>query len=57
MENVNKLKGSGIYVNEDFSKETLEIRRELWRDVKRLRDEGKYAVIQYDKIVTHDFKK
>ena len=57
MENVNKLKGSGIYVNEDFSKETLEIRRELWKDVKRLRDEGKYAVLQYDKIVTHDFKK
>ena len=24
-ENVNKLKGSGIYINEDFSKETLEI--------------------------------
>ena len=58
MENVNKLKGSGIYVNKDFSKETLEIRRELWKDVKRLRDEeGKYAVLQYDKIVTHDFKK
>ena len=57
MENVNKLKWSGIYVNEDFSKETLEIRRELWKDVKRLRDEWKYAVLQYDKIVTHDFKK
>ena len=54
--NVNKLKNSGIYVNEDYCKERTDRRKELWKEVKLLRDQGKYAVIQYDRIVQHDFK-
>ena len=55
--NVNKLKESGIYINEDFCKETTDRRKELWKEVKVLRDQGKYAVIRYDRIVQHDFKR
>ena len=43
-------------VREDFSKEAVEIRKKLWDQVKKLREDGKYAVIKYDKIVTRDFR-
>nr|XP_047137525.1 uncharacterized protein LOC124814025 [Hydra vulgaris] len=51
------LRGTGIYVNEDFAKETMESRRMLWEEVKKLRLEAKYAVIKYDKIVSREFRK
>ena len=47
-----KLKGKDIYINEDYSKETLEIRKENWQTVKRLRSQGTYAYLVYDRIVT-----
>ena len=40
-----KLKGQNIYINEDFSKETMDIRKEKWKSVKSLRSQGKYAVL------------
>ncbi|XP_065640541.1 uncharacterized protein LOC136073104 [Hydra vulgaris] len=50
------LKGTGIYMNEDFAQETIEHRRKLWEEVKKLRSEGKYAILKYDKIFSRDFK-
>ena len=47
-----KIKGKKIYINEDYSKETLEIRKENWQTVKRLRSQGTYAYLVYDRIVT-----
>ena len=50
-ENIKKgrrLKNTGIYINEDFPKETTEIRKRFWELVKQLRDQGKYAIIKYD---------
>ena len=53
-----KLKGQNIYSNEDFSKKTMNIRKEKWKSVKSLRSQGKYAVLVYDKIVvTGNFRK
>ena len=46
-----KLKGQNIYINEDFSKETIDIRKEKRKSVKSLRSQGKYAISVYDKIV------
>ena len=44
------------YFKEDFSKETLEIRKRLWDEVVRLREEeGKFAVINYDRIYSRSF--
>ena len=46
-----KLKGQSIYINEDFSKETMDIRKDKWKSVKLLRSQGKYAILVSDKIV------
>ena len=46
-----KLKGQSIYINEDFSKETMDIRKDKWKSVKLLRSQGKYAILVYDEIV------
>ncbi|XP_065684372.1 uncharacterized protein LOC136096733 [Hydra vulgaris] len=54
---VKQLKGTGIYINEDFAQETIYHRRKLWEEVKKLRSEGKYAILKYDKIFTRGFKK
>ena len=43
LRNVHKLKGSVIFMNEDFSKQTTDLRKELWKEVKQLRSEGKIA--------------
>ena len=52
LKNCRKLKGTNIFVNEDFSQETLEPRRELWKEVKRLREEeDKIAYLNYRSIV------
>ena len=50
MKNAKNLKDTGIYINEDYSNETMAIRKELWSKVKQLRLEGKFAVIKYDRI-------
>ena len=47
-----KLKGTNININEDYSKETLEIRKEKWKEVKELRKNGTYAILVYGKVVT-----
>ena len=57
LKNARKLKGTGIFINEDYSRETMELRKKLWSGVLRLRQEGKFAVLQYDRIVQHDFRK
>ena len=52
LKNCRKLKGTNIFVHEDFSQETLEHRRELWKEVKRLREEeDKIAYLNYRSIV------
>ena len=51
LKKANQLKGTGYYINEDFSKETLETRKENWKKVKKLRESGKYAVLVYNKVV------
>ena len=45
-----KLKGKNIFMNEDFCQPT-DHRKELWKEVKRLREEGKIGYIQYRFIV------
>ena len=54
LKNAHKLKGTDIYINEDYSYETTEIRRKLWNDVLKLRLEGKFAILRYDKIIQRD---
>ena len=47
-----KLKGSNNFINKDFSKQTTDLRKELWRKVKQLHSEGKIAYLNYRTVVT-----
>ena len=45
LRNAKKLKGKNIFINEDFCQATLDHRKELWKEVKLLREEGKTAYL------------
>ena len=51
LKNTKKLKGKNIVINEDFCQATLDHRKELWKEVKRLREEGNIAYLQCRSIV------
>ena len=48
------LKGTNIFINEDYCEETVEYRKELWEEVKVLRSQGKIAYLNYKSIVSRD---
>ena len=50
-----KLKGTNIYINEDFSEETMQIRQELFKQRNLFRDNGKFAKFVYNKLVVREF--
>ena len=52
LKNVHKLKESGIFIKEDFSKQTMDLRKELWKEVKQLHSEGKIVYLEYRTVVT-----
>ena len=54
LKNVNKVKESDFYINEDFSWETTKLRKKLLDEVKQLRLEGKFALLNYLSIITRD---
>ena len=51
LRNAKKRQSKNIFINEDFCQAILDHRKELWKDVKRLREEGKIAYLQYRSIV------
>ena len=51
-QNANKLKGQNMLINYDFSKETLELKKDVIVEVKRLRGQGKIAYLNYTTIVS-----
>lgn len=51
-----KLKGSGIYLNDDFSEETVRRRKELVPVMNRMREQGHYAVLKVDRLITREAK-
>ena len=51
LKNAKKLKGKNIFINEYFSHDTMELRKELWERVKKHREEGKIAYLHYRTIV------
>ena len=54
LNNSSKLKDTGISLYEDFCKETVEIRKKLVPEMKKARLAGKYATINYNKLVIKD---
>ena len=46
-----KLKDTGIFIYEDFSKATMELRKSLWEEVLYNRQQIKVAYLNYRSIV------
>ena len=54
-QNCKKLKDIHIYIDQYFCQGTLQYRKDLWKDVKRLREEeDKIAYLQYRSIVVKE---
>ena len=51
LRNCKKLKGTEFCVYEDFSKDTVNIRKELWKTVLANRKEGKVSYLNYRSVV------
>ena len=51
-QNTNRLKGQNIFIKNDFSKATLELRKDLMVEVKKLRELGKVTYLNYTTIVS-----
>lgn len=51
LNNKKLLDETSYYIKEDFSKKVLEKRKSLQDELKRLRNEGKRAVLKFDKII------
>ena len=56
MANAKKLKGTNIYINEDFIDSVRKRRKELLPAMFEARKQGKIAFLRYDKLVTYDKK-
>ncbi|XP_065662820.1 uncharacterized protein LOC136085441 [Hydra vulgaris] len=56
LENAIKLKGSNIFINEDYSFTTRKIHKELFEQAKIHRQNGHYAKVVYNKLIVHEFK-
>lgn len=57
LKNSNKLKDTGFYINEDFAEETQKLRASLVPEMKRMRAEGKFAIIKFDKLIVKEWVK
>ena len=47
MKNAKKLKNTNIFIDEDFSPETMKFQTQLWEEVKELRTKGNIAYLNY----------
>ncbi|XP_065640449.1 uncharacterized protein LOC136073036 [Hydra vulgaris] len=56
MDKANKIKGTNIYINEDFSETTRRICKELFAQAKTHWQNGYYAKVLYNKLIVHEFK-
>ena len=43
-----------LYINEDFSEETMEIRKELFKQAKKLRKKGKFSKVKHNRLISFD---
>lgn len=53
LSNAKKLKGSRIFINEDYPDAVRQRRRELLPQMKAARERGDFAVLRYDKLIVH----
>ena len=51
LQKVKKLRGTNIFIKENFSRETMELRKQLWKEVKAHRDKGRVAYLSHITVV------
>ena len=54
-DNVRSLRGTAIYINEDFSEETAKLCKELFQQQNNHLQNGKYARVIYNQLVVCEF--
>ena len=50
LQSAKKLKRINICINKNFSQKTLAYKKQLWKEVKQLRSEGKTAYLNYSAV-------
>ena len=50
LQKADKLQGTNIFTNEDFSRETMELRKQLGKEVKAHRDKGRVTYLSYKTV-------
>ena len=51
LQKAKKLKGTNIFINVDFSRKTMELRKQLWKEVKARHYKGRVAYLSYRTVV------
>ena len=54
LSNAKKLKRTGIFIYEDYCKETMDLRKSLWEEVLQHRQQNKIAYLNYRSVVVKD---
>lgn len=54
MKNKRRLKGTDVFVMEDFAQRTIDERRKLFEEAKKRRDQGEEAFVKFDKLILED---
>ena len=49
-----KLWTKNIFLNENFSEDTMEKHKGLFQRAKELQEEGKFVKVVYDRLIVHD---
>ena len=57
LKSANKLKGTNIFIDEDYSFETMKYRKQLWDEVKYLRSQGNIDYLNDRSIVNKGMRK
>ena len=57
IKNAKNLKNTNIFIDEDFSPETMEYRKQLCEEVKELRRKGSIAYLNYRSVVNKEMKR
>ena len=52
-----KIENTNIFIDEDFSPETMEYRKQLWEEVKELRKKGNIPYLNYRSVVNKGMKR
>ena len=51
LQKADKLRGTSIFINEDFGREAMELRKQLWKEVKTYRDKGRVPYLSYRTVI------